>query len=282
MALTTLRRYKEYAKITTSDDDDRLTALIERTSDEIERFCDRIFGTATYRQWLAGNDSCYLRLPQSPVQSIGMVSVSTSTVARLAYSGAAQIATASCDGTTLACFTVAAGVPATTNLTLESYPTITLLIAALPSGFSGTVQSGMGSEPSRFIKPFFAEQLHDGQTFDIETPEDSVRVEMSWNEPDTIAGHAVFHSGVNTVFVMYTAGYDLPSEEAPGNLPPALIQAVHEIMRDVHSSAGADGTMQSETLGDYSYTRNSGEESTLRKIVQSYSDKLSPFRRLSI
>jgi len=67
-----------------------------------------------------------------------------------------------------------------------------------------------------------------------------------------------------SVFVWYTAGYVVPecddaggTETVSGNVPEGLTGVANKIIKDVYEQSLEDTNMQSEKIGDYTYTRNS-------------------------
>jgi hypothetical protein len=99
-----------------------------------------------------------------------------------------------------------------------------------------------------------------------------------------------FPYGRQNIFVWYAAGYTLPVDNAghtalttDGDLPGGLILAVNGIMADAFRSRDKNRTLNSESLGDYSYTNASGSVAGMVvSAVEAHSRELSPYIRKSI
>ena len=84
-------------------------------------------------------------------------------------------------------------------------------------------------------------------------------------------GHSPsFPRGFSNILVTYTAGY------TSGTMPAGLKQVMFEIVADLYAQARspANAAMQSESMGDYSYTR-----ADAAAVYQTYRSRILRFRR---
>lgn len=68
--LSTLANVKEYLRITDTNDDTLLQKILTRTSEWIQKYCNRTFIATTYTEYYDGDGSNELLLDQFPVNSI--------------------------------------------------------------------------------------------------------------------------------------------------------------------------------------------------------------------
>lgn len=259
MQITSLDKYKAYAGISGTGDDDALEEIIPAVSELIERRAGRSFTETTYRKWFDGNGRTQLRLPEWPITRIFSVAIGTVGGATVKFTGG-QRASVTCDGTNIKLWDLTAGVATDTTIILASYVTLTLLVAEINtnSGWTATVVSGQGDEASTAIRPFDTKGCLD-RTVDLELPDDGseVRVVSETNRMiEGVNGLVSFPKSPSSVFVWYTAGYDLPADGGgvdDGNVPDGLSLVVNQIVQEVLGVSKASPELESEKIGNYQY-----------------------------
>ena len=145
--LCTVAEAKAYMGKTDTDDDTLLTAIVAAASQKIQRLCNREFLATDYREWVTGDNQRSFALKQHPVIYIDRIS-----------HGASQAITASATGFIKAtiqaydlgvrCSTMDDEGTATANdLTFATYPTTTLLAAAVEAltGWTSPIYIDSGS-----------------------------------------------------------------------------------------------------------------------------------------
>ncbi|MBX3376051.1 MAG: hypothetical protein KF678_03495 [Phycisphaeraceae bacterium] len=74
MAIIATSNYKAYAGITVSTWDTLLNTLITAAQAKVERYCNRVFDTATFTEYYSGDDAGCLILKNTPITSVTSVS----------------------------------------------------------------------------------------------------------------------------------------------------------------------------------------------------------------
>lgn len=268
-ALITLAQAKLYLNITDEDSDRILEALIDRATGFIERYCNRKLKSRAYtREVYVGNGTSRLVLDQYPVSAVGRVSEGRTNAFSVTNTTATN--NASIEITSSALKYTADGT--TTSLTLSSYATITLLIAAinaLPGWTATLVDSTLGSRKATdlLIRP--AMYCMSPTLAYCEIPDDELTDYFIVN-PGEGRNYGVLETSSVWVrgteyFVDYTAGY--------ATVPYELEEACLLLVAQRYNQKGHDATMRSESLGDYSYTRadlKSGLPDDVRESLDLY------------
>ena len=270
--LVTLGAAKTFIGMDENCDDTQLKRLIGYASTAVETYLGRTIALTEYREWVDGSNSAYQRLDQWPITRLYQVTDGTQNLGRLTYTGTAIESFASCDGKVLTLVDTSAN-----DLTLATYPTGTTLAAAvaLLTGWTLTLYTAdLATADTRKMRPFAA-AANDGNSVDIEIPEDSIQgARVSQNSDWQIEGG--FSGGHSNIFIWYKAGYSAT--------PDGLVWAVLQIVRDAYytSKPKRDITKDSEKLGDYSYKNAAGGSGavSMTDIVGSYAKQLSPYMRI--
>lgn len=83
-------------------------------------------------------------------------------------------------------------------------------------------------------------------------------------------GHTdAFDLGFQNYEVTYTGGYD--------PVPAGLVQGCIDVVAIMYRGRSTDTSMQSETIGDYSYTRKADEQ-----VRMAIADAIAPYRRVTL
>lgn len=287
-SLTTRFLFKQQAGISGTTDDTLIDRLILDVSDAIERRCDRVFGTATYRHWLDGTGTKYLLLPQYPITNVYMVTDESDNVLTITFSGGEEASVSVTDTSVLLHSVSTAGAETNTStLTFATYKIVSTLAAAIAavSGWSATIESSMSTRPTALLRPMWAEDATDPNDATLIIASESSKIRVSYLTQRAIESSDgfIFPCGRQNIFIWYVAGYTLPVDnsghsalETTGNLPGGLVLAVNGILNDVYLARRRDRTLQSESLGDYSYSN-----AQVSAAIDSHWRELSPYVRKS-
>ena len=277
-ALVSLADTKTYMKVTGSSDDSLIERLINAESSRIERYCDRNFRQQNYREAYNGTGQRRLRLRNFPVSSITRVAIGS----KLAFSVSADNTTdlrnvvEIQDDRVLLKRHDSAGSSTETTLTFASKPTASDLVTSITatSGFSATLGSNCLSvdlfrsggincllSPAQFFFPDREDipyRLHEDRgTLEFVDSADLIfygkRTDAGLPMPGTFAG----------ILVEYVAGYDGLTA-----IPADLAQACIELVQFAYTNRGENTSMQSETIGSYSYTRSQDPIRSSERIME--------------
>jgi hypothetical protein len=316
MNLTTTTRFKVFAGMTGTSQDALIAALIPQISDQIAQYLKRDLAVTTYLSWVDGTGSPILRLEQWPILSLYNVFLGTETAGYIENTSATvSRASVSFDGTNLSLTSIStAGVVTTTDLPVGTSTILSTLKTAIEmvSGWSVTLNStDYNSEPTSMLRPIYAASAVDPDTADLVLPdnpapvkviaEDMIELLNSGNDPVGFGGGSIvpgfdattgigpgFPSGSANILVYYKAGYTLPSDAAgetpasDGTLPPGLALLVHQILQDVLSSTKYNSNLQSESIGNYSYSLSAQDEGAVLSAVNNRKKDLDLFKRITI
>lgn len=287
MNLTTLARYKAFKGISGTSQDALISAMLPLVSDQIARYLRRDLEATTYLSWVDGLGGDMLRLEQWPILAVYHVAVGAHTVARLSCPTSLAVrATTAFDGTSLSLVSVKTDgsmspdlLPVATSKTIA-----TLNAAAELKGWSATLDSpNYANEPSSLIKPFASRDALYPTEADIEVPEDPEPVRVVDDDCILRPDGLEFPVGIQTVFVWYKAGYTLPTDESAGTLPPGLEMVAFQILSDALASRAINSLLQSESLGDYSYSLRSGQGgAALASAIRNRQKDLNLFRKATL
>ena len=255
MALTTTAKFKTYAGISASTDDALIADLILRAQSEIERYCQRAFDSTTYREFYDGEGQSELLLKHYPVTAVKMLGVGREDAFQIKNTSSdAYHAYVSVTDTTIQLVVQGGTNEDDTSLTLATYATLTLLIAAIEALGKGwsvlspaaavAIWSAEELLPTgkglRCLDDYAAVQIPDDPETDFTT--------------DTTAGilklFGRFCRGFQNVVVRYVAGYT--------SIPADLEQICIDLVKVYYDNKSINSTLQSERLGDYQYTNRAG------------------------
>jgi hypothetical protein len=251
-ALVTLAKAKLYLGITDENSDRILEALIDRATGFLERYCNRNLYTRTYtREIYYGTGGAKLFLDQYPATTISRVSEGRANAFSVTNTTATNHATIEITATALK---YSADGAAATSLTLASYATINLLVAALNlvAGWSATVlNSSLGTRKASdlLIRPGM--YCKSPAVAYCEIPNDEL-TDYRLIAPSEDRNYGILYCpsgwarGIE-YFVDYTAGYT--------TVPYALEEACLLLVAYRYNQKDQDQAMKAESIGDYSYTR---------------------------
>lgn len=246
-------------RITGTDEDALLELLIAGTLKRIETGLKRDFTSNAYSE-LHRTPLRVLTLTQPQVTSVGRVMVDTVNGLTVRYDGADTNATVEVKSGMLLLVSRGGGVVTTTEIAFidegDSSPfgtTTTDVVTQvnLVSGWTATLKedrpSGdlvlIGAQPAGGVLRTLECWVESDIEYDVEYPEGQVHL---------VEGLPVWPAGRH-LRVDYTAG--------PASIPADVELALLEAIKFAWNETNRDSTLQSEKLGDYSYTLASGDGS---------------------
>ena len=274
-ALTTLAGLKAHLGITVSTYDTILEQYIDHASAKIERWIGRQIKLRNYSEWYGGNDVRSVRVKQYPINNVvgvytGLAAAMTiaSTVSsdvRLTVSINTDPLGTVANGVLAPCAvltrTTTAGTTTTDTLLFSTYPTTTLLVAAINAitGYSASVSTAMRCaqlHPRAGGDIKMATVMLTGVDVSSEFVYDSYLgiVTIRQDAFPTMASHSArYPSALQSTLIEYSAGYT--------TVPDDIHQACLVIAGTMYLSRKSDTSLQSESLGDYSYSMASADSS---------------------
>ena len=274
-ALSTLVQLKAHLGITLATDNTILEGYIDHATAKIERWIGRQILVRNYFEWYGGNDVRSVRVKQYPINNV--VGVYTGLAAALTIASTVSsdirltvsintdpLGTVSngtlAPGVTLT-RTTSAGTTSTNTLTFSTYPDTTSLVAAINAitGYSATVSTAMRCaqlHPRAGGDIKMATVMLTGVNVSSEFVYDSYLgiVTIRQDAFPTMASHSArFPSGLQSTLIEYSAGYTA--------VPDDIHQACMVIAGTMYLSRKSDTSLQSESLGDYSYSMASADSS---------------------
>lgn len=278
-ALTSTSNFKDYIGETGSGNDTLISALINRATKEIQNYAQRVFISATYRQFYNGDMDNEIILKEYPVTDIDYVSTSRNDVMYVVNTSSdAHRAGVSVEDSTLAAPTMTLEVYGGTNngsnsITLSDHGTITLLVAAinaLGSGWSATVgASGYANyDPVELIP---AGNLHclTNNAYLQAPAEPAAKFKCDW-DTGIITLNQNVSRGTRNIVVKYTAGWS--------TIPADLEQICIDVVKVFYNARGKDSSVESKKLGDFAYKLFSGGGLSLSIEIKK---RLDVYRRYS-
>lgn len=277
-ALTTVAHVKTYTGITTSDDDDLLTALIARATSMIYAFCGRTLLSATYRERYDGTGDRDLWLNETPITAITMVSLGLDDLISVQNTNSdAYNAHASVDTTNLELVVQGGTNDGTDTLTLADY-TATQLVAAinaLGTGWAAVLLiSDDGVWESAELLPIAGLNAFDSAIAYLIKPQRPASGYRFEAKPGRLHTTSIMPEGVQNITVKYTAGY--------ATTPADLEQITIDVVNTYYLSRERDTTVMEEKLGDHAvkYSDGRNEGSSYRDLPMTIQRRLAPYKRL--
>ena len=274
-ALTTLAGLKAHLGITVSTYDTILEQYIDHASAKIERWIGRQIKLRNYSEWYGGNDVRSVKVKQYPINNVvgvytGLAAAITisSTVSsdiRLTISINTDPLGTVANGALAPCAvltrTTTAGTTTTDTLLFSTYPTTTSLVAAINAitGYSASVSTAMRCaqlHPRAGGDIKMATVMLTGVDVSSEFVYDSYLGIVTIRQdafPTMRSYSARYPSALQSTLIEYSAGYT--------TVPEDIHQACLVIAGTMYLSRKSDTSLQSESLGDYSYSMASADSS---------------------
>lgn len=231
-------------------------ALIDSASAAINRYLGRDIEQAQREAVFlpkAGN----VFLTAYPVDHVARVCADTAD--GFTITGTGQVATFAVGETALKLTRIVAGVTATTSLAFATYPTITALVAALPTGFTAVVSGSYGAYPSADLVKGQSGPCTSSQPVALWIDSGAYKVDHK---------RGIVSTGCRgDVRIVWTGGFS--------TVPTDLQQICAELV--ANRADAKKGAVTSETLGEYSYTIGAGDVARLpvtsKSILDSYRNR---------
>jgi hypothetical protein len=273
-ALTTLAGLKAHLGITVSTYDTILEQYIDHATAKIERWIGRQIKVRNYFEWYGGNDVRSVRVKQYPINNVvgvytGLAAAITisSTVSsdiRLTISINTDPLGTVANGALAPCAvltrTTSAGTTTTSTLLFSTYPDTTSLVAAINAitGYSASVSTAMRCaqlHPRAGGDIKMATVMLTGVNVSSEFVYDSyLGIVTIRQDAFPMASHSArYPSALQSTLIEYSAGYT--------TVPDDIHQACLVISGTMYLSRKSDTSLQSESLGDYSYSMASADSS---------------------
>ncbi len=239
-----------------------LNLIIDRISDDTERYCGIEFEEGSISERYDGDGSGLLILNNKPVNTVTRVSTGAVTVLSVSNTSITATAAYVRVSSTIMTLTVETGAATATNtLTLASYGTFTLLAAAINalSGWTASEVAGYADySPTDIISTESLFCLRSAASIDIFP--DGITDYILYSDRGWILYGPGFPRGFRNVLVDYTFGYAV--------IPGALQEAVLRLISISYYRSRVDPTLQSERLGDHSWARSLGEGTTIEFTLE--------------
>ena len=274
-ALSTLAGLKAHLGITVSTYDTILEQYIDHASAKIERWIGRQIKLRNYSEWYGGNDVRSVKVKQYPINNVvgvytGLAAAITisSTVSsdiRLTISINTDPLGTVANGVLAPCAvltrTTTAGTTTTSTLLFSTYPDTTSLVAAINAitGYSASVSTAMRCaqlHPRAGGDIKMATVMLTGVDVSSEFVYDSYLGIVTIRQdafPTMRSYSARYPSALQSTLIEYSAGYT--------TVPDDIHQACLVIAGTMYLSRKSDTSLQSESLGDYSYSMASADSS---------------------
>jgi len=273
-ALTTLAGLKAHLGITVSTYDTILEQYIDHATAKIERWIGRQIKVRNYFEWYGGNDVRSVKVKQYPINNVVGVYTGLAAALTIASTVSSDIRlTVSINtdplgtvangvlapGVTLT-RTTTAGTTTANTLTFATYPDTTSLVAAINAitGYSASVSTAMRCaqlHPRAGGDIKMATVVLTGVNVSSEFVYDSyLGIVTIRQDAFPMASHnARYPSALQSTLIEYSAGYT--------TVPDDIHQACLVIAGTMYLSRKSDTSLQSESLGDYSYSMASADSS---------------------
>ncbi len=210
--LATLTDTKVHLGVTTTDDNALITSILERVTAQIQQDLGRDIISTTYtKERYNGHGLTRLRLKQWPIVQVSDIRVgitSVLTVTNVSATSGAKHAFVRVDSTKIYLELVGGDNAGTDSLTLASYATVALLVAAIDALGKGWDATGTDTFPASDLLPT------DGKLFALDksvtvyrgaTPLSAFTVDDA--DAGMIYSAGAFPMGVRNIIVTYVAGY---------------------------------------------------------------------------
>ena len=231
-------------------DDYLVTALINRASDLINRYCQRNLKSQAYtnERYTAGGNKLYL--DNYPVTAVTQLCNGTANAIRIKYTSTTArnaYAVVSTTGVnTIVDGTAGTEITFTDEATMSDMATA---INALANWGAVVVNSDYNSYPSSDLIQAFNRPALNAYNY-LEVPDDPLSGYTLDEDVGVVYLPGGFVYGFDAIFITYTAGY------ISGSIPAALEQACIEIVKFKLESSNRDGGLKSEEIGKvYKYER---------------------------
>ena len=260
-ALTSLANLKSWLGITTSTDDAVLEAAIDRATSRIESYLERNIRSRTYAEWRSGEGVDTIRLYQWPVSQVtsvfsGNIAVMTIGVRNSSFLRASiAVNQETPTPAVVATYTDQAGTTTASSIPFATYPTVSDVATQINAtgAYAATVTKNIraaqmrpraGADCVLASMTLYGADTPSEFTYDYERGR--LTIDRSWFAYWPLQ-KGVMPNVAKSILIEYTAGY--------ATVPDDIEQAAIEVASMLYRDRRRDGNLQSESLGDYSYSR---------------------------
>jgi len=259
MAIITADDYK--AVYATDETDEKLSLLIARAQDEIERFCRRKFEAADYTEIYDGDGTPYLLLHHYPVITIYSIAVGKRECLYLTNTSEdAYFAYAAKSGTNL--YLTVLGGPNSGELVID-LTDYDIIASVSESGWTA-ISAGTDTDklsPTEILDSDSTNTCLNRQAA-MYAP-NIADVEFSCDtEKGILKCFETLPNGFQNIYVKYRAGYT--------ELPADLTGICCDLVKSYIDNQTINQSMQSESLGDYSYSIKDNVPSAIYKRLEKF------------
>jgi hypothetical protein len=276
-ALVTLSELKSWLGITASTNDAVLETSIDHATAIIEQYLDRRIAERTHREWVDPRGQGTIVVNQWPITSIKTIAYGAADSIILSIDDPNDVlATVENDGSSLKFNRIdSAGSSSSSSLSFATYPTTSQLVTQINSsvtGFSASLTKnaysyslhrfgGRGLVEATMNLTYARDNISEYRV-EFETARIHMRSDRFPNYRDDYRFTNRFPSSFQSVFVEYTAGY--------ATIPDDIKQVCFDVASDMYQLRLEDTTKNSESIGDYSYSRTPSADrhmSTLERLI---------------
>lgn len=272
----------------------RIESLINAASAMIERVANRRFKARDYVEWINGQWQEQLTLKNYPVQYVRRVAYGNNIALNITWNAATVAAQLWTSETGITLETLASnGTRTTTSVSNTTYPTLSTMVTAINAIGPFTASLGSTDGPSDEICPgiygSFNSNANTTYVYNVAFDQPTRFVQRDagiigfagsgwaqWGNSVPVMGNSIVYPtgafapiGFQGLMVKYRAGYD--------TVPSDVQELCNEIAAFLFYQAGGNTAMQSESIGDYSYTRGQ-----LMATQQAFYDRIKTFANISI
>jgi len=256
MALTSLATIKSRLGITDNTQDVLLQALIDSATKAIENYCDRTFEKADYFE--QGYSDGHIYLKNTPIHTIYACMMGDQNAIQIDYNGT-FVFSVNVDREKVTLFENFSN----TTYSFATYTNISELNAQInlhANASSQIVSSVYNNWPSKYLWQGHSTLGEDANIF-LEMPTMSANL-LKINE-------GMYGTQVGRYMIFYSGGYD--------TIPADLTEICNRIVISLYSTKTKDGSLQSESIGDYSYTNRDFKQDA-SSLLFTYANALNNYR----
>ncbi len=221
---------------------------IDRATDVIETYCNRKFKSASYTGRLyTGNGGGYLALRNYPITAVSRVSTSVVDAISVSNSSTAARATVQTTSSSVVLAVVGGTNDGTNTPDYATYSTVADMVTqinATGSGWTATEMNSTGIWPITELLVLPAQMCLTNNA-SLTVSDDPISGYTFLADEGMLYCSAGWPTGTNSISVDYTAGY--------ATIPDDLEHVCLEIAAYLYGISKGDPSVQSESIGDYSY-----------------------------
>lgn len=290
MSTTSLATVYQYQSLVSGDTTSSTTEIqlaLDYVTSAIESYCDRVFASTTYTEWYYQNypqDNNVIFLDQYPVTKITYVGIADNAGYIYNSNASAVFSSVSCNASAITLnWSDIYGSDNTVDIVLSSYPILSQLETQIETntGWNFELNTAYSNAASVFITPIDNEEATNNNVDIDVVSTHGIKARLTNNR------ELILDNCASDIYVKYIAGYTMPQDnvghtalDVAGNVPKDLtmvaIMCASELLK--YGSDNSAGTLKSESLGDYSYTKF--DDAQMTTLIKKYSEILSKYMKL--